>query len=62
MRAPAEGWQSGATAIEYALLVAAIASLIVIAVLVVGRQTLDGFCEGSGAMSAAGSTPNADCS
>lgn len=37
--------EEGATAVEYGLIVAAIAALIVLVVLVLGRQVQEGFCD-----------------
>ncbi len=43
--------EEGATAVEYGLIVAAIAALIVLVVLVLGRQVQEGFCDTSSALS-----------
>lgn len=40
----------GATAVEYGLIVAAIAALIVLVVLVLGSQVQDGFCDTASAL------------
>ncbi len=52
MRAAAHR-EDGATAVEYGLIVAAIAALIVLVVLVLGRQVQEGLCETSSALNEA---------
>ncbi len=45
--------EEGATAVEYGLIVAAIAALIVLVVLVLGRQVQEGFCDTASALGSA---------
>ncbi len=56
-------WSSpeGATAVEYALIMAAIVGIIILVVSVLGQQTKDGLCGASSAMEAVGSTANPNC-
>jgi pilus assembly protein Flp/PilA len=48
----------GATAVEYAVMVALIAALIVLVVLYLGQQTKSGFCGTQTAMSDGGIAPH----
>ncbi len=50
MRAQSLAGEDGATAVEYGLIVAAIAALIVLIVIVMGRQTEEMFCGTASAM------------
>lgn len=49
--------EEGATAVEYGLIVAAIAALIVLVVLVLGRQVQSGFCDTASALNTTTTTP-----
>lgn len=51
MRSSQEG---GATAVEYAIMAMAIAALIVVVVLLLGRQTRSNFCEAGWALEGSG--------
>ncbi len=52
--------EDGATAVEYGLIVAAIAALIVLVVLVLGRQVKEGFCDTASALDATSTAQSAD--
>ncbi len=53
--------EEGATAVEYGLIVAAIAGLIAAVIIGLGGQVKDGFCATSSGMSQAVSTTNPNC-
>lgn len=53
------GSEEGATAVEYGVMVALIAAVIVAIVLLLGRQVRDGFCDTSTALTAGGATGTA---
>lgn len=53
--------ESGATAIEYALIVAAIAALIVLIVVILGQQVARNFCDTSSAMEQIKGIDNPNC-
>ncbi len=48
--------EEGATAVEYGIMVALIAAVIVTVVLVLGQQVKDGFCDTSNALTSGGAT------
>lgn len=53
---PRRDAEEGATAVEYGIMVALIAAVIVAIVLVIGQQVRKGFCDTSSAMTTAGAT------
>lgn len=53
--------ESGATAVEYALMVVAIAAVIILAVFSLGRTTGDSLCDSAGSLASQGTVTQNGC-
>ena len=56
-----KGREEGATAVEYGIMVAAIAAVIVAIVIVIGNQVSEGFQETCDALEGVSDAANTDC-